>query len=164
MALPKMKLTKPLTKKGHTLLADEHHKLFNVERPKIVEAISIAAAEGDRSENAEYIYGKKKLRETDYRIRYLDRLLSKSQIIEVDRDDCIYFGRYFEVTDENGIIKRWIIVGEGETDFHEGAVSWKSIVGRALLYKKLGDTVLVKRPAGEMEFEVTAIDPCSKKA
>ena len=129
MALPKMKLTKPLTKKGHTLLADEHHKLFNVERPKIVEAISIAAAEGDRSENAEYIYGKKKLRETDYRIRYLDRLLSKSQIIEVDRDDCIYFGRYFEVTDENGIIKRWIIVGEERRIFmREQSLGSQSLV------------------------------------
>lgn len=159
MVVPKMKLTKPLTKKGQTLLADEHHRLFNVERPKIVEAIAVAAAEGDRSENAEYIYGKKKLRETDYRIRYLDRLLDKAQIIDVNRDDCIYFGRYFEVCDEDGNKKRWVIVGEGETDFYEGAVSWKSIVGRALLGKRLGDFVVVNRPAGEIEFEVIKIDP-----
>ena len=152
-----MSLKKPLTKKGQALLADEHHRLFNVERPKIVEAISVAAAEGDRSENAEYIYGKKKLRETDYRIRYLDRLLNKAQIIEIPKNDRVYFGRYFEVTDEEGKVKRWIIVGEGETDFYEGAVSWKSIVGRALLNKRLGDVILVKRPAGEVELEVTKL-------
>ncbi len=158
MVSHKMNLKKPLTRKGQALLADEHYKLFNVERPKIVEAISVAAAEGDRSENAEYIYGKKKLRELDYRIRYLDRLLNKAQIIEIDRNDCVYFGRYFEVVDEEGRKKRWIIVGEGETDFYEGAVSWKSVVGRALLGRSLGDVVFVKRPAGETELEVTKLD------
>ena len=147
-----------ITPEGAAALKAELDDLWRNKRPVITQAVGEAAALGDRSENAEYIYGKKKLRELDYRIRYLDRLLNKAQIIEIDRNDCVYFGRYFEVVDEEGRKKRWIIVGEGETDFYEGAVSWKSVVGRALLGRSLGDVVFVKRPAGETELEVTKLD------
>ena len=92
---------------------------------------------------------------------FLDKYYKEKVFImsgpKVPKNDRVYFGRYFEVTDEEGKVKRWIIVGEGETDFYEGAVSWKSIVGRALLNKRLGDVILVKRPAGEVELEVTKL-------
>ena len=155
---PQKSGAKYITSEGEQRLKKELHQLWKIDRPQVTQSVSEAAALGDRSENAEYIYGKKKLRELDYRIRYLDRLLKKAQIIEISRNDKIYFGRYFEVTDEEGKIKRWIIVGEGETDFYNGAVSWKSIIGRALIGKKLGDIICVTRPAGEIELEVTKID------
>lgn len=152
-------LRKPLTRKGQKILSEEHENLLKKERPKLLESIQRSAAEGDRSENAEYIYGKKKLRELDYRIRYLNRLLDKAQIVFPHSNQYIQFGNYFEVTDESSNKKRWIIVGEGETGFYDGGVSWKSVMGKALLGKKLGDVVIVKRPLGEIELEITKIDP-----
>jgi len=154
----KISFKKPLSEKGQKILAEEHYRLAKKERPKLLEKIQIAAAEGDRSENAEYIYSKKKLRELDYRIRYLNRLLDKAQIIKPQASTCINFGIYFEVQDENKKIRRWIIVGEGETDFYEGGISWKSVMGRSLLGKKLGDFVTVLRPKGEIELEIININ------
>ena len=151
------KLRKPLTKDGHARLAEEHYQLSRVERPKVVDGIATAAAEGDRSENAEYIYGKKRLRELDKRLRYLDYLLKDAQIIDPTNlsGDRVCFGSTVSVLDEEGNKKVWMIVGEGEADYKEGKISWKSPVAKALYGKKVGDLVLTQRPKGEIELEIT---------
>ena len=153
------KLRKPLTVEGHGKLADEHHYLAKVERPKVVEGIATAAAEGDRSENAEYIYGKKRLRELDKRIKYLNSLLVDAQIIDpkLVNKSFVSFGTTVHVRDEHDQDHKWMIVGVGEADFDTGKISWKSPVAKAFLGKKVGDFVLVSRPKGEMEFEIIEI-------
>ncbi|MFK7823251.1 MAG: GreA/GreB family elongation factor [Oligoflexales bacterium] len=150
------RLRKPLTKEGHALLAEEHYQLSRVERPKVVDGIATAAAEGDRSENAEYIYGKKRLRELDKRLRYLNYLLKEAQIIDPTSlsGDRVCFGSTVSVLDEEGNRKVWMIVGEGEADYKVGKISWKSPVAKALYGKKVGDLVLTQRPKGEIELEI----------
>jgi transcription elongation factor GreB len=149
-------LTKPMTKLGHSKLADEHEFLARTERPKVLDGIQVAAAEGDRSENAEYIYGRKRLRELDRRLRYLDGLLKDCQIMDQDKitGERVVFGSTVYVLNENDEIKKYTIVGEGETEFHETGVSWKSPVAKALLGKKVGDVVTIQRPAGDIEVEI----------
>lgn len=151
-----MNLKKPMTRAGFNRLAEEHDHLRNVERPKVLKGIQIAAAEGDRSENAEYIYGRKKLREMDKRLRYLNTLLKDVQIIDPEKlsGDRVSFGSTVVVEDENGETKRYTIVGEGEAEHTHRSISWKSPVARALLGKKVGDTVLAHRPAGEIELTI----------
>lgn len=150
------KLRKPLTKEGHAKLAEEHYQLSRVERPKVVDGIATAAAEGDRSENAEYIYGKKRLRELDKRLRYLDYLLTDAQIIDPTSlsGDRVCFGSTVSVLDEQGVQKVWMIVGEGEADYKLGRISWKSPVAKALYGRKVGDVVLTQVPKGEAELEI----------
>lgn len=159
MSQKSFKLLKPLTKNGQKKLADEFEQLTKVERPKIVEGIAVAAAEGDRSENAEYIYGKKRLRELDKRIRYLNNLLTDAQIIDPDNlsGDKVCFGSTVIVLDEDGKSHSWTLVGEGETDHKLGMISWKSPVGKAVFGKKIGDLILVHRPIGDLEIEITDI-------
>ncbi len=153
------KLRKPLTREGHAKLVDEHKKLLLVDRPKVVDGITIAAAEGDRSENAEYIYGKKRLREIDRRLRYLTTLIKDAQLIDPKqiRSESVCFGASVQVEDEDGIEKTWTIVGEGETGFWANSVSWKSPVAKALFGKKVGDEVEVDRPAGVMSLIIRGI-------
>jgi transcription elongation factor GreB len=157
--LKKPILKKPLTKRGQKLLAEEHEWLRSKERPKTVDGIATAAAEGDRSENAEYIYGKKKLRELDKRLRYLDFVLKDAQIVDPDllKGDTVCFGSTVTIITEEDEKKTWTIVGEGETEHTEGSISWRSPVALGLLGKKIGQFVLVKRPAGEIEFEIIDI-------
>ncbi len=150
---------KPMTRLGHRLLLAEYEELVGKTRPKIVEAIATAAAEGDRSENAEYIYGKKRLRELDKRIRYLDSLLSNVRIVPLPLAlDRVAFG--LEVTvrnEEDGKQLTWKIVGEGENQFHTGGISINTPVAKALFGKKIGDLVEVERPRGPAVFEVLDI-------
>lgn len=150
------KIKKPMTREGFNRLATEHDHLRNVERPKTLKGIQIAAAEGDRSENAEYIYGRKKLREMDKRLRYLNGLLKDVQIIDPEqlRGDRITVGSTVVVEDENGEEKRYTIVGEGEAEHQQKSISWKSPVAKALLGKRVGETVVAKRPVGEIELTV----------
>ena len=157
--IPLPNLRKPLTKKGHAKLADEHANLVQIERPKLLDNIARAAAEGDRSENAEYIYSKKKLREMDYRIRYLNKILKDAQVIDptILKSDSITFASTVVVEDEEKNQKTWTLVGEGETDHNLGFISWKSVVGKALLGKKVGDIVVVSVPRGETELEIIQI-------
>ena len=155
-----LNLRKPLTKKGHTRLADEHERLARVERPRVVEGIATAAAEGDRSENAEYIYGKKRLRELDKRLRYLNSLLQGAQIIDPDQihgERKIAFGASVFVEDENSRELVWHIVGEGEADYKRGEISWLSPVAKALQGKAVGDVLVIQRPAGPLEVTVRNI-------
>lgn len=151
---------KPLTRKGYRALAEEHRQLLEEERPKVVDGVATAAAEGDRSENAEYIYGKKRLREIDKRLRYLTALIDEAQVIDPEniRSDRIEFGATVSILDEDDVSKTWTIVGMGEADASQGTISYKSPLARALFNKKVGDVILLKRPAGDMEFEVTNIE------
>lgn len=149
-------LKKPMTRKGFKRLAEEHRHLLEEVRPKIVEGIAIAAAEGDRSENAEYIYGKKRLREIDKRLRYLTGLIDGVQIFDPEniRSDRVCFGATVVVCDEEGEEAQWTIVGMGEADAEAGTISWHSPLAKALWNKKVGDVVLFRRPKGEMELEI----------
>ena len=152
-------LKNPMTSAGFQKIAAEHNQLLNVVRPRVVQGVADAAAEGDRSENAEYIYGKKRLREIDKRLRYLTELLNDVQIIDPDKvgGDRVTFGATVTVEDEGGRQKRWTIVGVGEADLAEATISWKSPVARALMGKKIGDTVTVEAPAGDASYELTAM-------
>ena len=145
---------KPITPRGYEQLSDELQRLWHQERPRIVQEVSEAAAHGDRSENAEYIYGKKKLREIDRRIRYLSGLIERLQVIDPkeNRSDAVKFGATVVVEDEDGGQRSYQIVGEDEIDAKQGRISMKSPIGRALMGKKVGDDVLVVRPRGELEL------------
>lgn len=152
MAEPK----KYLTREGYALLSAEHRELMTRTRPEVVQRIADAAAEGDRSENAEYIYGKKRLRELDSRLRYLDGLIRDAIIVDRAklRSETVCFGATVAVEDENGVQDKWTIVGDGEADARQHTVSWHSPIALALLGKRVGDTVTVKRPAGDLEMEI----------
>jgi transcription elongation factor GreB len=131
-----------------------------VERPRIVTEVADAAAQGDRSENAEYIYGKKRLREIDRRIRFITKRLDGAVVVRQEeagaRDD-VRFGALVEVVDENGKVGSYRIVGPDEADPSQGRVSFQSPLGRSLMKKRVGDVVTVQRPAGEIELEVRSI-------
>ncbi len=128
-----MAMKKPLTLNGYRALLAEHEQLSKVERPRVVAGVTNAAAEGDRSENAEYIYGKKRLREIDKRLQYLSSLLQDVEIIDPAtlNGDKVCFGSTVVFEGDDGQTKRWQIVGEGESDTAAGTISWKSPVARA---------------------------------
>lgn len=150
---------KPLTLPGYRGLLAEYEQLSKVERPRVVVGVTNAAAEGDRSENAEYIYGKKRLREIDKRLQYLSSLLGDVEIVDPSTlsGDSVCFGCTVVIEEGSGAVKKWQIVGEGESDTAQGTISWKSPMARALLGKRAGDVVTVERPAGEIEVEVREI-------
>ena len=148
-----------LTPEGARKLAEELQKLASVERPRVVSEVSDAAAQGDRSENAEYIYGKKRLREIDRRIRFLTKRLDGAVVVksgEVAQGD-VRFGALVEVVDENGVAKRYRIVGPDEADPSTAKISYQSPLGKSLMKRKVGDSVVVERPAGAIELEIVAI-------
>jgi transcription elongation factor GreB len=149
-----------ITPAGHARLVNEVEQLQRVERPRIVQEVADAAAQGDRSENAEYIYGKKRLREIDRRLNFLARRLKNVQVVDPAQQsgDRVFFGAYVEVEDEEARTLSYQIVGEDEVDPTAGKISWKSPLGRALLKKRAGDTVTIKRPGGEeMEYTLLAV-------
>jgi transcription elongation factor GreB len=148
-----------LTPEGAKKLQEELAHLLHAERPRVVQEVSDAAAQGDRSENAEYIYGKKRLREIDRRIRFLTKRLDSAVVVknEEARQDVVFFGATVEIEDEDGVRKRYRIVGPDEVNPNLGRISFQSPLGRALLKKKLGDVVTVRRPAGEIEVEIVDI-------
>jgi transcription elongation factor GreB len=149
----------PMTKPGYQRLLAERDELMRVTRPKVVKGVTEAAAEGDRSENAEYTYGKKRLREIDKRLQYLSILLKDVQVVEVSdlRGTQVCFGSTVEVIDDEGHKKKWTIVGDGESDHKELTISWKSPVAKALLGKSVGNIVEIERPKGTHEFEIVAL-------
>ncbi len=148
-----------LTPEGAKKLQDELRQLVSVERPKIVQDVSDAAAQGDRSENAEYIYGKKRLREIDRRIRFLTKRLDAAVIVKPGeaKQGEVRFGARVDVVDEDGNEKTYTLVGPDESDPARGLVSHQSPLGRALMKRKVGDYVTVQRPAGDLELEIVAI-------
>ncbi|MGA2451104.1 MAG: transcription elongation factor GreB [Polyangiaceae bacterium] len=137
-----------ITREGARKLQEELANLRSVQRPAMVKEVADAAAQGDRSENAEYIYGKRKLREIDRRMRWLTERLIRAVVVERRevRVETVYFGAIVELQDAQGTRTRYRIVGEDEIDLDRGCVSWRSPLGRALLKRSEGDTVRVRRP------------------
>src|SRR4051794_41756970 len=150
-----------ITRPGWKKLAEELTFLRSKKRPEVVGALGDAAAEGDRSENAEYIYRKKQLREIDKRLRFLSKRLDDVQIVDPatqPRRDRVFFGATVTVDDEEGDRHVYRIVGVDEVEGASGVISWRSPVGAALLGKTLGDTVTVRWHAGTRELTVVEID------
>jgi transcription elongation factor GreB len=149
-----------ITPEGAKKLQEELGALRSKERPKVVTEVADAAAQGDRSENAEYIYGKKRLREIDRRMRFLTKRLESAVVVapgETRRDGKVFFGAIVEIEDEEGTRTRYQIVGEDEIDLSRGRVSWRSPIGRSLLKKEEGDTVILRRPSGEVELTIVSV-------
>ena len=148
---PRQKPSSPyITYEGALKLRKELQFLWMEKRPEITQAVSEAAAQGDRSENAEYIYGKKQLREIDSRVRFLRKRLDVLQIIEElpKERDKIFFGAWVSIEDEQGDEKRIRIVGPDEFDSSEGYISMDSPMAKALLGKQLDDEIFVETPKG----------------
>jgi len=148
-----------ITRHGAERLHAELLRLLNEERPKVTAEVAAAAAQGDRSENAEYIYGKKRLREIDRRIHFLQRRLDTcTVVVPAEQTDAsrIYFGATVALEDEDGNRTTYQIVGADEIDAKGGRISVDSPLGTALLGKRKGDSVLVRRPRGDVE--VTILD------
>ncbi|MBX3184955.1 MAG: transcription elongation factor GreB [Polyangiaceae bacterium] len=150
-------MTVYLTREGAQKLAKELSELLTVERPRVVQEVSDAAAQGDRSENAEYIYGKKRLREIDRRVRFLQKRLDACEVVEVSDQDTVRFGAIVTVTDEDGVEREYQLVGPDESSPSAGRISFQSPIGRALMKRRVGDVVQVSRPAGDLELEVIGI-------
>ncbi|MBI2377481.1 MAG: transcription elongation factor GreB [Deltaproteobacteria bacterium] len=148
-----------ITADGYRRHAEELEKLWRGERPKVVQEVADAAALGDRSENAEYIYGKKRLREIDKRIEYLSKLIDSFQIVDPlkMRSDRVRFGARVAVVDSEGAERSYQLVGADESEPKSGRISIESPVAKALLEKRVGDVVTVVRPAGDLELEIVAI-------
>jgi transcription elongation factor GreB len=148
-----------ITRVGAKKLQQELSDLLWGQRPKIVQEVADAAAQGDRSENAEYIYGKKKLREIDRRIHWLTRRLESATVVDprTDGAEVVFFGATVEVEDEDGKRSTYRIVGEDEIDLSRGDVSWRSPLGRVLLKRRAGDTVVFRRPSGEVELTIVSV-------
>jgi transcription elongation factor GreB len=145
-----------ITPHGYDKLYTELRHLADNERPQLLEEIAAAAAQGDRSENAEYIYGRKRLREVDKRINFLKSRLERAKIIDpkLQRSEKIDFGATVTIENDEGQHKSWSIVGEDEAEPSAGKISWKSPLGRALLNKTLDDFLEVETPRGILEFRV----------
>ena len=151
-----------ITPQGYSRLKTELTKLMNIERPELVKTISWAASNGDRSENGDYIYGKKRLREIDHRIHYLNKRLDSAELVDPARrgdSDQIYFGATVTYAYVRGGRDERIvtIVGVDEVDTKRGQVSWLSPIARVLLKRRSGDIVTLATPAGEAEIEIIGV-------
>ncbi len=149
-----------ITPEGEKVLREELHYLWKVKRPEVTRAVSEAAAMGDRSENAEYIYGKKQLREIDRRVRYLSKRLESLQVVDRKPDDTsrVYFGAWVSLEDEEGQEFRYRIVGPDEFDVSKGWISIDAPLGRALLKKQVDDEVCITTSEGRRTYFVLDIE------
>jgi len=151
-------MTNLISPEGLQKLHDEYDQLWKVERPKVVQGVSDAAAEGDRSENAEYIYGKKRLREIDRKLKHLGSRLKLLRVATPQPDPkSVSFGCWVSYEDDTGNERCYQLVGPDEIDVGSGKISIDSPVGQALLHKKLDDEVTVHRPNGEIAIYITGI-------
>jgi len=148
-----------ITVAGERRLRQELEELWRVERPKVTQAVSEAAAQGDRSENAEYTYGKRRLREIDRRVRFLRKRLEGMVIVDRPPSDPrrVFFGAWVSLEDDQGTVARHRIVGPDEFDAEPGYISMDSPLGRALLGKKLDDEIAVDLPGGRRTFTIFAV-------
>jgi transcription elongation factor GreB len=148
-----------ITPAGHRRLQAELARLWKVERPAMVTTVAWAAANGDRSENADYTYGKKRLREIDRRIRYLSKSLDHAVVVDNSgkRHDRVHFGATVTISNEAGEEREVTIVGVDELDGGDARVSWRSPLARALLTARVGDTVTVHAPRGPERVEIVAV-------
>jgi transcription elongation factor GreB len=151
--------TNYITPAGHRRLNEELDRLWRVERPKLVDTIAWAASNGDRSENGDYIYGKRKLREIDRRIRFLSKRLDSAIVVDNagKTHERVYFGATVTVVDESGAERTVSIVGVDELDPSRGRVSWISPIATALLKASVGDVVTMRTPRGSEELEIVAV-------
>jgi transcription elongation factor GreB len=152
-----------ITPEGLARVRAEYDELFGIERPKIVEVVSWAASLGDRSENADYLYGKKRLREIDRRLAHLARIMKQAKVVDPAKQgpearDQVRFGATVELTDEDDIRRTVTIVGDDEADASAGKIGWSAPLARALIGASVGDERIVRLPAGEKSYEVMAID------
>lgn len=149
-----------ITPLGMQNLRAEYEELFATERPRLVETISWAAGNGDRSENGDYIYGRKRLREIDRRLSYLSRVMKQAKVVDPakqEQRDTVRFGAIVEVADEQDERRAMTLVGEDEADATAGRISWASPIARALVGARVGDERIVRLPAGEKSYKVIAI-------
>jgi transcription elongation factor GreB len=148
-----------ITPEGAARLRSELSELWTVERPRVTQEVSDAAAQGDRSENAEYIYGKRRLREIDSRVRFLSRRLDVLTVVEpTERSDGrVYFGAWVTVEDEDGTEAEYRLVGPDEADAKSGHISIDSPMGRALLGRSDGDGIRIVRPKGPAVFTIVGV-------
>ncbi|WP_309660725.1 transcription elongation factor GreB [Sphingomonas sp.] len=148
-----------ITAEGFARIRAEYDELFGVERLKVVEIVSWAASLGDRSENADYLYGKKRLREIDRRLSHLARVMKAAKIVDpaIQDTDQIRFGATVELADEQDARRTVTIVGDDETDAGHGRIGWSSPIARALIGAKVGDERVVTLPGGEKNYAVVAI-------
>jgi len=149
-----------ITPEGFTRLRAEYDQLFSVERPKMVETVAWAASLGDRSENADYLYGKRRLREIDRKLTHLARVMKAAKIVDPARQpsrDQVRFGATVELADEDDNRRTLTIVGDDETDASAGRIGWSAPLAKALIGARIGDERIVRLPAGEKSYEVMAI-------
>jgi len=149
-----------ITPAGYQRLMDELDQLWKVERPALVNTITWAASNGDRSENGDYIYGKKRLREIDRRMRFLSKRIDNAVVVDpAQRLDCdqVFFGATVTVCGQDGAERTYSIVGVDEADAGRGLVSWVSPLARALLKARAGDVVVLHIPGGVEELEVVDV-------
>ena len=149
-----------ITPAGFGRIRAEYEQLFGDERPKLVETISWAAANGDRSENGDYIYGRKKLREIDRRLGYLSKVMKEAKLVDPAAQpsrDQVRFGATIELADENDERRTLTIVGDDEADASAGRIGWSAPFARALIGARVGEERIVRLPAGEKSYEVMAI-------
>ena len=150
-----------VTPLGFQRLRDELQRLMRVERPKVVDIVAWAAGNGDRSENGDYIYGKRRLREIDRRIRFLAKRLEIAEIVDPARQqkqDQVFFGATVTYVDPRGAEKTVTIVGVDEADLDEGKVSWASPLAKAMVRARAGDAVELRTPGGIELIELLKID------
>jgi transcription elongation factor GreB len=152
-----------ITPSGHRRLQEELDHLWKVERPALVKTITWAASNGDRSENGDYIYGKKRLREIDRRVRFLRKRLELAEVVDpAQRGECdqVFFGATVTVCDSSGCESAYSIVGVDEANVSAGRISWVSPLARALLKLSEGEVAILRTPAGINELEVVSVVYC----
>lgn len=149
-----------LTPEGFARIRSEYDELFGSERPKLVETISWAAANGDRSENGDYIYGRKRLRELDRRLSHLAKIMKAAKVVDPAQQaarDQVRFGATVELADEDDNRRMLTIVGDDEADAGSARIGWSAPLARALIGARVGDERVVRLPAGEKSYEVIEI-------
>ena len=149
-----------ITPAGFARIRAEYEALFSIERPKLVEVISWAAGNGDRSENGDYIYGRKRLREIDRRLSYLAKVMKQAKMVDPAAQperDVVRFGATVELADEADARRTVTLVGEDESDADAGRISWAAPIARALIGARVGDERIVRLPTGQKSYEVIAI-------
>ncbi len=149
-----------ITPAGYAALKAEYDQLFGQERPKLVETISWAAGNGDRSENGDYIYGRKRLREIDRRLGFLARRMKAAKVVDPTRQEDrsgVFFGACVTIADEDDNQRILTLVGDDEANAGKGLVGWNAPLARALRGARVGDLRRVTLPGGEREYEVIAI-------
>ena len=157
---PQKPASKFITPAGARKLREELDFLWRKKRPEVTRAVQEAAAQGDRSENAEYIYGKRQLAEIDRRVRFLRKRLTGIRVVDTQPSDSskVYFGAWFTVCDAGGEQHEYRLVGPDESDFAPGYISMDSPLGRAVLGKAVGVELAVRTPDGERVYEIVGVE------